>query len=272
VLSVALQIRHHVAMADGRMDDALDAALRSVAVFPTCPALNTVALRTLVLTLLVCDRRDEIDEYLAAGRADLEHVSEPVAPVVVAHWHQIDALLARADDDRAGLDRSAHGRLQVARRHGFALLAVDALEILGEALAQRDDTAGAARLLGAAAAERQRLGYVQRMVPDRAPLDALVAELAVSDAFAEGETLTVGDAIEYAQRARGLRGRPAFGWDSLTPTERRVVELVAEGRTNEEVARRLLMGVATVKTHLTHAYAKTGTSNRTELAARFRGK
>jgi DNA-binding CsgD family transcriptional regulator len=54
----------------------------------------------------------------------------------------------------------------------------------------------------------------------------------------------------------------------LTPTEQRVAALVTTGSTNDEIARELLMGVATVKTHLTHIYAKTGAANRTELAAR----
>ena len=48
----------------------------------------------------------------------------------------------------------------------------------------------------------------------------------------------------------------------------RVAYLVADGLTNGAVAERLLMSVATVKSHLTHIYAKVGVANRTELAAR----
>ena len=43
--------------------------------------------------------------------------------------------------------------------------------------------------------------------------------------------------------------------------------LVAEGLTNPEVAEKLLMGRATVKTHLEHVYAKLGVRGRAELAA-----
>ncbi len=66
---------------------------------------------------------------------------------------------------------------------------------------------------------------------------------------------------------RGERQRPTTGWDSLTPTERRVIELVATGRSNPAIAEALLMSRATVKTHLVHVYAKLGVSSRTELAA-----
>jgi len=90
------------------------------------------------------------------------------------------------------------------------------------------------------------------------------------DAWEQGAALGIADAAEYAQRWRGERGRPTHGWDSLTPMERKVVELVAGGSSNDDVARQLVMSTATVKTHLTHVYAKTATANRTELGARWR--
>ena len=65
---------------------------------------------------------------------------------------------------------------------------------------------------------------------------------------------------------RGSRNRPATGWDSLTDTERAVSMLVAEGMTNNAVARRLYISPHTVNTHLRHVFAKLGLSNRVELA------
>jgi DNA-binding CsgD family transcriptional regulator len=66
---------------------------------------------------------------------------------------------------------------------------------------------------------------------------------------------------------RGERTRPPSGWESLTPTEVRVVEQVAAGLTNPQIAEALLMSRSTVKTHLVHVYAKLGIGNRAELAA-----
>jgi DNA-binding CsgD family transcriptional regulator len=75
-----------------------------------------------------------------------------------------------------------------------------------------------------------------------------------------------GGAIAYVRRARGSRGRPSTGWDSLTPTELEVVRLVVGGLSNPEIGRRLFMSRGTVKAHLSHVYAKLGVANRTELA------
>ena len=52
----------------------------------------------------------------------------------------------------------------------------------------------------------------------------------------------------------------------LTSAELRVAELVAQGRTNREVAGLLFLSERTVESHLTHAYAKLGVRSRTELA------
>jgi DNA-binding CsgD family transcriptional regulator len=66
---------------------------------------------------------------------------------------------------------------------------------------------------------------------------------------------------------RGVRQRPKLGWDSLTPTERTVVELVAEGLSNPQIGERLYVSRRTVQTHLAHVFAKLQVSSRTQLAA-----
>jgi DNA-binding CsgD family transcriptional regulator len=86
-------------------------------------------------------------------------------------------------------------------------------------------------------------------------------------AWAEGETLSLEDAVAYARRARGERRRPSSGWASLTPTETDVVRLVAEGLTNPDIAARLFVSRATVKTHLVHVFSKLGVATRSELAS-----
>ena len=87
--------------------------------------------------------------------------------------------------------------------------------------------------------------------------DVLGAEAAAA-AFAEGRRFAPEQAVAYLRRSRGERDRPALGWDSLTPMERQVVERVADGRSNPEVAVELVMSRDTVKTHLSHAYRKLG--------------
>jgi DNA-binding NarL/FixJ family response regulator len=52
----------------------------------------------------------------------------------------------------------------------------------------------------------------------------------------------------------------------LSPREREVVQAIAEGQTNAEIAASLLMSVPTVKAHVTHILAKAGLANRTQIA------
>ncbi len=66
---------------------------------------------------------------------------------------------------------------------------------------------------------------------------------------------------------RGSRKRPALGWQSLTPTEQSIVDLVAEGLSNPQIGERLYVSRRTVQTHLSHVFAKLAISSRTQLAA-----
>jgi DNA-binding CsgD family transcriptional regulator len=76
----------------------------------------------------------------------------------------------------------------------------------------------------------------------------------------------------WAEKARAELGRIGGRRraEGLTPAERRVADLVAEGRTNREVAATLFLSERTVATHLSHIYAKLGVRSRTELARRLR--
>jgi DNA-binding CsgD family transcriptional regulator len=70
------------------------------------------------------------------------------------------------------------------------------------------------------------------------------------------------------EELRRARPRPSAG-DTLTAAERRVATLVAEGRTNREVAAELSTTVATVEAHLTRIYGKLAVRSRTQLARRL---
>ncbi len=91
------------------------------------------------------------------------------------------------------------------------------------------------------------------------------------------EALTIFDelgAALWAEKARAelaqISGRaPSRG--GLTPAEERVAALVAEGRTNKEVAAELFVADRTVEYHLSHIYAKLGVRSRAELARRLPG-
>jgi DNA-binding CsgD family transcriptional regulator len=81
------------------------------------------------------------------------------------------------------------------------------------------------------------------------------------------------DAPLWAERARSelarIGGRVPSAPGDLTPTERRVAELVAAGSSNKEVAATLFIAPRTVEGHVTQIYAKLGVHSRAELAHRF---
>jgi DNA-binding CsgD family transcriptional regulator len=62
------------------------------------------------------------------------------------------------------------------------------------------------------------------------------------------------------------RAAAAAGADALTPAERRVAEIAANGATNREIARRLYLSPKTVEMHLRSAYRKLDLPGRDGLA------
>jgi DNA-binding CsgD family transcriptional regulator len=60
--------------------------------------------------------------------------------------------------------------------------------------------------------------------------------------------------------------RPRFGWASLTATECRIAELVAEGKTNRQVAAQVYLSPHTVGFHLRQVFRKLEIASRVELA------
>jgi DNA-binding CsgD family transcriptional regulator len=93
---------------------------------------------------------------------------------------------------------------------------------------------------------------------------------AAREAFEEARAVfeSLG-ARAWAERAskelERVGGRPPAG-SRLTPAQRRVADLVAEGLTTKEVAARLFVSPRTVDGHLAAIYAKLGVGSRTALA------
>jgi DNA-binding NarL/FixJ family response regulator len=68
---------------------------------------------------------------------------------------------------------------------------------------------------------------------------------------------------EFAARTKAPP--PSDALDVLTNREREVMALVAEGLSNEEIAARLVVSVATAKTHVSRAMVKLGARDRAQL-------
>ena len=172
---------------------------------------------------------------------------------------EADAQLARLDEDAHAVGRASalaaarrcHGLLAAAR--GDVAAALDRHE---SALVQHERVGSPldrARTLLA-------LGTVQRRLKRRA-----LARTTLERAQREFEALgaVIWSARAQAELARiGGRARAA---DGLTPTEGRVAALVAEGRSNKEIAAALFVTPKTVETQLSRIYGKLGVHSRVAL-------
>jgi DNA-binding CsgD family transcriptional regulator len=82
-------------------------------------------------------------------------------------------------------------------------------------------------------------------------------------------------ARQFAERAREeltrIPGRRPSPDAALTDAEQRIAAIVADGRSNREVAAALFLSVKTVEVTLTRVYRKLGVRSRSELARRFAG-
>ena len=191
------------------------------------------------------------------------------APFHEANGHTVLAECDMGERPTVALDH-AHQALATAAESELWVVSIDALEAIGTIRLNAGRSIEGARLLGAAQAERDRMGYRYRFA-HRAQYVGVAQSIARPTlGWAEGTTLTLAEAIGLAQRMRGERVRPAAGWESLTPTEVQVAEAVVRGLSNPQVAEKLFMSRATVKTHLVHIFDKLSVRNRTELAAVFR--
>ncbi len=105
------------------------------------------------------------------------------------------------------------------------------------------------------------LGRTQRRAKRRGD-----ARRTLEDALARFERLGAPLWADQTRAELARIGGRAPSNGELTEGERRVASLVAEGRTNREVAAALFLGERTVETHLTHVYRKLGIRSRAELA------
>jgi DNA-binding NarL/FixJ family response regulator len=186
-----------------------------------------------------------------------------------------DLPAARAHADRAAAlapgtgmagARAAAGRAQAL----VALADGDAPRAAALALAAAQEATVAGAMLEAAR---------DRVVAGRALLasdrDAGIAQLiAAGEQAARCGAPRVEDEARRALRRAGVRvgrgGSRAPGTEglaALSPREREIADLVAQGLTNREIGARLFLSEKTIETHLTRVFQKLGLRSRTQVAA-----
>jgi predicted ATPase/DNA-binding CsgD family transcriptional regulator len=159
------------------------------------------------------------------------------------------------------------------------------LEVLAGVIKGIGQPERAARLMGAVEALYKafhiRLNYVDQVEHDRyvAAARAQLDEATFAAAWAEGQAMTMEEAIAYAlvgSKFSSSTEQPApataalraakqrFG--GLTAREREVAVLVAQGKSNRDIAEMLVIELKTVEAHVTRILNKLGFDNRVQIA------
>jgi non-specific serine/threonine protein kinase len=171
------------------------------------------------------------------------------------------------------LRASLTARMEIGDRGGIAWC----LEKLAEAASLQNQPERAVRVFGAAAALRAPVNSVIDPV-DQPEYDRLIAALratlgeeAFAAAWAEGRALTLERAIEVAlaeleQPTAELAQTAKQKFGGLTAREREVVVLIAQGKSNREIAEAMTVGVKTVETYVTRILNKLGFDSRVQIA------
>jgi DNA-binding CsgD family transcriptional regulator len=205
----------------------------------------------------------------AEAAADVRGFDEPALRSWRAEYAECLLRTGRVDD----ADRLVTIWADVASRVGRKGVSAGAARLRGLIAVARGDLVAAGQLLEDAAAQHEsagdRFGWARAElaigIVHRRLRRKRLARLAFDAAVRTFDDL---GAASWAAQSRAeltrLGGRQRI--EGMSPSERRVAELVAEGRTNRDVAAALFVTERTVASHLTRVYAKLGVRSRTELA------
>lgn len=128
----------------------------------------------------------------------------------------------------------------------------------------RGDTAKAALVLGQVLKMAEPEGYSRLFLDEGEPLGELLLEISVQDIPAEYlGRLRTGFRKENQSRLLGAQALI----EPLSDRELQVLQLLAAGKSNREIAGELFISVGTVKRHVHHIYQKLGVGNRIQAAA-----
>jgi predicted ATPase/DNA-binding CsgD family transcriptional regulator len=223
---------------------------------------------------------------VAAARGDLDRAEDQVQQARVraergdshwelaVSWYFLGRIAAARDDHSCALARFREG-LGRSRDIADPGLTVRCLEGIA-AIAARDQPRLAARLLCFAKTERVRLGR-PRDVEDHAMCERaergtreILGEGGFVAAMAEGRSISLDEAIAAALTVDlAATNRPADPATALglTRREREVLLLLAEGRSDREIAAALFISPKTVGLHVSHLLAKLGVPSRAAAVA-----
>ena len=179
---------------------------------------------------------------------------------------------------RRGDHAAAREHLTVAlewlHAYGATIEAIVAIEAAASLALDDRDPARAATLLSAATALRDASAVSPSPEQQRlreATLERIRAGLDTRrfrTAWTRGREMTIGDVLAFqaAPPTERAKGRRVPHGPELTPREREIAALVAEGLTNRQIAARLVLSTGTVRIHVERILGKLGMTSRVQVA------
>jgi len=214
---------------------------------------------------------DEARELLVEAAEMSAALNSPFLNGLIAYFR---GRLALAHGDFGEAEAHLHEALEIQRDAGLLPGLLRTMEGISEILNVKMKQADAARVLAFVDQARVEIRLL-RGDAEKADYQLLIGRLDMELGEKPHVELRSGvagaeleEVIGLISRMRGKRARPLMGWNSLTPTERRVVALATEGLSNPEIAERMFIARGTVKVHLSHIYEKLDVKSRTQLAAK----
>jgi non-specific serine/threonine protein kinase len=272
-----VKTRGTLAYAEGDLAAADVYLAEAIGLLDTGETPDLMALAAMVelgITRLWLGRVDEAAEVLeACGRACAES-----AQSWALSWAELGlSLVLRARGDLPGALALARQALGTQRRLHDASGASLCLELVAWLAVGQEDPMWVARLLNASHGQwrhvRRPLYGSPHFLAEHSRceehLRRALSSADYEDAAAEGSAMSMDEAIAHALGTTQAEPAPApvaERHSPLSPREWEVAELVTEGLTNKEIARRLVIGRRTVDTHVEHILAKLDLAARSQIA------
>jgi LuxR family maltose regulon positive regulatory protein len=257
---VAQAVMARIQQARGDPEDALEAA-RSAEVMAAerqlSPAWSVWLCSTLTRVWIAQQRLDKAEAALRDCRADS---GDGILPVRLPETISL-ARLRLAQGAPAGAVELLGRLLPVAEAAGRSARVIEIHVLMALALQDQKEMEDSVAAVQAALKLAEGEGYVRVFLDEGPPMAKLLQKVR-----------SIGTGSEYAAHllsaARGATSQspvPAAGLvEALTPRELEVLRLIEAGRSNQDIAARLVISPATLKRHITNLYAKLGVGSRTQ--------
>jgi LuxR family maltose regulon positive regulatory protein len=267
--------RVHLAQANGsEAQDAIDKALRAIRTSGVFSEARLAVEVAQVRLWLAQGDRQAANRWAASQGEHSSPGDRLEFDLELAHITQARAQIAL---DRPSEAAGLLSRLKAAARPaGRTGRVIEILLLQALAMLKLGDSDRALAMLTECLALAEPEGYARVFLEEGQPMQMLLAQWLTragpgpSRDYA-GRLLSHFDAQPHGMIAAAASASPPGGLvEPLSPRELEVLQLIALGRTNQEIAGKLIVAPGTVKAHTASIYRKLDVANRTEAAARAR--